>query len=176
MSTVPYGVPNAIVDTGTLAASEPWTASATDRPVVLSPSDNSTMCAGGGACGVPGPRLATSKALMACSDVNTASPIAVRLSSCNWSIAAITATRSADGAATTLAAPAKLTTPTLNRTGRFRMNVRAADLAASKRLGATSVAFIDNDTSIATMIGARSRGTFTDAAGRAHPMIITMIA
>src|SRR5918999_5129165 len=56
------------------------------------------------------------------------------------------------------------------------MNVRAADLAASNRLGATSLAFIDSDTSMATMIVARSRGTFTDEAGRAHPMIIPMTA
>ncbi len=88
---------------------------------------------------------------------------------------AIAASRSADGAATRLGCLTNATTPTLKRVGRSPMNFLAAALAASNRLGETSRAIMDSDTSTATMMVARSRGTLTDVAGRANPTIISVI-
>ena len=56
------------------------------------------------------------------------------------------------------------------------MNVDAACFALSSRDGATSVAIIEPETSIARMIVASSRGTATIADGRASPMTSAAIA
>jgi hypothetical protein len=73
------------------------------------------------------------------------------------------------GGTATVADPLKCTRPTLNRSGSPSTNARAACCTASKRLGSTSVACIDVDTSSATMIVARSLGTSTSVEGRAKP-------
>ena len=52
--------------------------------------------------------------------------------------------------------------------GMMSRKTLAAFLAASIRLGATSVAIIDSDVSMARMTVARSRGTFSSRAGRAR--------
>ena len=56
------------------------------------------------------------------------------------------------------------------------MKVLAACLALASRNGATSIASIEPDTSIARMIVASSRGTATIAEGRARPMTSAAIA
>ena len=66
------------------------------------------------------------------------------------------------------AVAAKLTSETLNFGGRLLTNSSAATFAAANRFGSTSVASIDNDTSIATTIVARSRGTATASFGFAN--------
>ena len=50
------------------------------------------------------------------------------------------------------------------------MNVSAACLAASRRVGLTSVAIIERDTSIASITVASSRGTLRTADGLASAM------
>src|SRR5439155_25576447 len=71
----------------------------------------------------------------------------------------------------TVAVPAKVTRPRLIRGGSSRTNSFAASLAASIRLGETSVACMDSETSIAITTVARSRGTFTDVVGLAIPTV-----
>ena len=78
-----------------------------------------------------------------------------------------TASWSVDGVATTEVDPENVTSPTLNVSGRFSMNAAAACLAASIRVGGTSVASIERDTSRATMTVACSWGTRTSTTGRA---------
>jgi hypothetical protein len=65
--------------------------------------------------------------------------------------------------------PEKNTRPTGNASGSPATNSRAAATAAVIRDGATSWALIDIDTSTATTIVARSRGTWTSITGRAMP-------
>ncbi len=60
------------------------------------------------------------------------------------------------------------------RGGSRSTNVLAAALAAWMRVGSTSVASIDSDTSMAIITVARSRGTLTAAAGRATPTDSTL--
>ena len=52
--------------------------------------------------------------------------------------------------------------------GMMSRKILAASLAASIRLGSTSVAIIDSEVSMARMTVARSRGTFSSRAGRAR--------
>ena len=73
------------------------------------------------------------------------------------------------GATTTDADLEKVTSPTLKRSGSRSTKAPAACLAASIRLGATSVACIELETSTATITVARSRGTCTSAVGFAKP-------
>jgi hypothetical protein len=72
----------------------------------------------------------------------------------------------------TAARVAKETTPTRYFSGTSARNVFAAARAASSRVGSTSFAFIERDTSIASTTVASSRGTLTVACGRATPKII----
>lgn len=99
-------------------------------------------------------------------EVNTPSPIAVRVASVRFSSASIAGCRSCDGGAATVVWPAKVTTPTSKPSGRPSTKRTAAREAASSRLGSTSVASIDRETSTATTTVARSRGTRTSASGR----------
>ena len=71
---------------------------------------------------------------------------------------------------------ANATIPTRTSSGSWSMNERAATRAASSRVGDTSVAFIDPDTSIVRMMVASSRGTGTIKVGRARPMSSAAIA
>ena len=64
-----------------------------------------------------------------------------------------------------------LTTATLYCSGSDLMNSVDSFWAASRRLGAMSLAAIDRDTSITTTMVARSRGTFSTPFGRAHARI-----
>ena len=61
------------------------------------------------------------------------------------------------------------TTPTRMPSGSWATKERAAALAASRRVGSTSVAFIEPDTSMASITVASSRGTATTIDGRARP-------
>ncbi len=117
--------------------------------------------------------VAWPKTLIASSEVNTASPIAVDCSSCSLSIAVFSDSRSSVGGTSTLALPPNATSPRLIRAGIRSTNFFAAVCAATIRDGSTSVASIDSDTSIAITTVARSRGTRTAAAGRATPMLST---
>ncbi len=101
------------------------------------------------------------------SEVKTPSPIAVRSDRARFFRAAMVASRSAVGGDSTLVVPAKVTRPTSNPAGRSLTNFVAASAAASSRLGSTSVAFMESDTSIATSTVARSRGTRMSISGRA---------
>jgi len=56
------------------------------------------------------------------------------------------------------------------------MNFLAAIFSACMRLGGTSVAFMEGETSIATMMVARSWGTRTAVAGRAQAATMTIRA
>ena len=67
--------------------------------------------------------------------------------------------------------PANDTTATLNFGGREFTKPSAADLAASRRFGRTSVASIDSETSMVTTIVARSRGTDTSPLGLAYATV-----
>ena len=63
------------------------------------------------------------------------------------------------------AVPEKVTRDTLNVAGSRSTNSLAASCAASIRLGATSWARMERDTSMVTTTVARSRGTGTNAVG-----------
>ena len=70
-----------------------------------------------------------------------------------------TVPRSVVGGTTTCAVPANRTRATLNRGGNDPTNSFAASWAAVRRLGSTSLASMDRDTSMATAMVARSLGT-----------------
>ncbi len=90
---------------------------------------------------------------------------AVRLS-----MAAFVWVRSVVGLTSVTGSEAKATTPTRTFSGSWSMNERAEALAASSRVGDTSVARIEPDTSMVRMTVASSRGTWTTIVGRASPM------
>jgi hypothetical protein len=73
------------------------------------------------------------------------------------------------GGTTTEAKPAKETRPTLYWSGSSSTKSAAAALAASIRLGSTSVAIMDSEMSMARMTVARSWGSSTSTAGRVMP-------
>ena len=70
----------------------------------------------------------------------------------------------------------KASTPTFTRAGTASTKRRAARLAATRRLGFTSVAVIEPDTSVASTIEARSTGTATVRWGRAAARMSTSSA
>ena len=139
------------------------------RPQSWAPSEISTIARGGAcapsACGCP---TRTESA--------TASPMAVPSPGLSVSSEVVTSARSCVGATPTAARVANDTTPTRNFSGTSSRNVFAATRAASRRVGSTSVAFIDRDTSSASTIVASSRGTLTVAWGRATPTIMNTSA
>jgi hypothetical protein len=114
--------------------------------------------------------------VIASSEVKTASPIAVDSCNCRLSIARFTESRSSVGGTSTLALPPNATSPRLMRPGSRSTNDLAADSAAAMRVGSTSVACIDRDTSMAIITVARSRGTRTAVEGRATPRESTVSA
>src|ERR1700761_75475 len=128
MSTVPESVPNAIVDTGTLAARAASSALATVRPLLLAPSLINTIRAGAGFA--PLSVLVALKLVIAPKQANTASPIAVDAISWRFEIAVLIASRSVVGATITLAAPPNDTSPRLIRGGRISAKRAAAACAA----------------------------------------------
>ena len=80
------------------------------------------------------------------------------------------------GGSAEFAREANETTPILNFFGTFSTNALAACFAASSRVGSTSSAFIERETSIASTTVASSRGTLTTACGRATPTTIAVSA
>ncbi len=94
-------------------------------------------------------------------------PIAVWTCSCRRSIAATSSSRSRVGCCTTTACAANATMPMRTSDGCSCTNAFAASRAAAIRLGATSVARIDSDVSIARTIVRCSDGSVTVARGRA---------
>ncbi|HYJ73882.1 MAG TPA: hypothetical protein VE265_15560 [Actinomycetota bacterium] len=149
------------------------------RPWVLAPSDSSSTtsgassappCSAGGLGdgraelpeeGGVGGRL-TSRAR------SIPSPMAVAPSACSESIAPYTATRSVVGRVRVWAVEANETIPTRNFSGRSSTKAVAARWDDSRRVGSTSVAFIDPDTSMTRMIVACSLGTRASAWGLAR--------
>ena len=109
---------------------------------------------------------------------DTMMPLPIAVCRCNWnrSIAAIRSSRFCVGGCTTNAVPAKVTMPARMSCGSSVTNVLAAFCAAMIRLGSTSVARIDSETSIARMIVRASDGSVTTALGRATAMSAPTIA
>src|SRR5215831_20278862 len=171
-STVPWSVPNAMVDTGTPACLAAVAADSGERPLLEAPSLSSTIRAGGGLSSLA--VVWALNVLIASRHVKIASPIAVESCGASPSMPRLTASRSIVGGTTTEALPPNFTSPTLMRGGSMSTNDLAPARAASMRLGNTSVAFIDSDTSIAIITVARSRGTFTAAVGCAAPIVSTV--
>src|SRR4051795_6314430 len=139
------------------------------RPLVDLPSESSTIAAGGG-CPLRSPDDAglVRRAVM---EVAIASPLAVPPLDCILAMASSAAWRSVVGVASTVGVWLKAITPTFTRLGTLARNARAACFAATRRLGATSVAVIDPETSVASMIDARSIGTARVRWGRAAAAI-----
>ena len=96
-------------------------------------------------------------------------PLPVAVPRCSWkrSIAAMMSSRLVVGACTTAAVPAKETMPTFTSRGRALTKVLAASWEAMMRLGLTSVARMEPETSMASMIVRSVKGSFTTARGRA---------
>src|SRR5581483_3140987 len=143
-----------------------------DRPTVVLPSDINTMRAG-----IFCPESSTvTLCLMASSDVKIASPMAVPSASWSLSMARFAFVRSVDGGTSNDALPANDTMPTLIFGGSWSTKAFAADCTAFNRVGFTSSASIDSDTSMATMTVARSRGIFSSCVGRANATTINAMA
>jgi len=142
-------------------------ASCSVRPVVRLPSVISTIRAGTGPV-VPSTlaRVLANRS-MVCTQDTMASPVAVRSSRVNPAMACLAAARLVVGDTSTGAMPAKDTIPRLIPGVRSSTNRVAAFWAAANRLGATSVACMDSDTSMASMTVARFRGSFASAVGPA---------
>ncbi len=107
---------------------------------------------------------------MASIEARMARPIAVPRDVRRSSIAASSLSLSVVCWTTRPAIPANATRPILVPSSCAWMNSRAACLAAVRRFGATSVAHIDAETSIASRMDAELEGTGTDACGRAAPV------
>ena len=102
-----------------------------------------------------------------CSAASIPSPTAVPPRAWRPSSAFFAALWSSERGAATIAEELKLTRPTLALPGRSSMRLRAAARAASRRVGWTSVACIDPETSIASMTLTWMPGTRRVADGRA---------
>jgi hypothetical protein len=106
----------------------------------------------------------------------TASPTAVPRRSGALRRAERITSLSVVGRASTLGAPAKVTSPTWNRAGISSRKASAAVRAASMRVGGTSVLSIDWEVSMTSMIVAWSRGTWAVASGLARASRSTVAA
>ena len=104
---------------------------------------------------------------VASTDRAIASPRAVPPVGLRLAMASRTWPRSAVGATTRRASVEKAITPTRKAAGRLFTNEVAASLAAASRVGLTSVASIDLETSIVSITVASSRGTWSVIDGRA---------
>ena len=103
-------------------------------------------------------------------------PTAVPRRSSKRSIAAYSASRSMVGACTSSAAEAKATMPICTSAGWLAMNCLAASCEATMRLGSTSSARIEPETSIARITVPRDEASVITAAGRATARISTVMA
>jgi hypothetical protein len=125
---------------------------------LLAPSESSTIAAGG---------LSWLRVPSAVSALASASPVAVPPSARSACRVVRTWARSCVGRTTVCGPSAYATRPVCSWSGtRSRKRVAAA-LAAVRRSGATSVAFIEPDVSVTSITDARSTGTATVASGRA---------
>ena len=133
------------------------------------PSLISTIRAGGGPSWVP----ETDWENVAIDDMaaKIASPVAVDSDSCSDSTARLTAARSVVGDTSTAAVPANATSPRFTPGVSWSANDFAAACAAARRVGSTSVACIDSDTSITSTTVARLRGTRASAVGPANATV-----
>ena len=104
---------------------------------------------------------------MASSDVKTASPIAVPSPSCSRLIPRSTTAILSVGGTMRRAPLSKLTRPTRTPFGTFLRKVRAASCAAARRDGATSVASIDSEVSMASTTTPRLSAVCCATAGLA---------
>src|SRR3954471_19193046 len=109
-------------------------------------------------------------------EVAMALPVAVPPLTVMASIAEFRAERSVVGDCSTRALSLNASSPMFTRFGTFAAKLLAARLAAARRVGFTSVAVIDPDTSLASMIDARSIGTATVRCGLAAATISAAIA
>ena len=100
----------------------------------------------------------------------SASPIAVPSRACRLSRADLSWPRSVVGLTSVTGSEAKATMPTRTFSGSWLMNDWADARAASSRVGETSVARMEPETSRVRMTVASSRGTGTIIVGRASPM------
>ncbi len=127
------------------------------------PSLISTIRAGGGPSWVP----ETDWENVSIDDIaaKIASPVAVDSDSCSESTARLTDARSVVGDTSTAAVPANATSPRFTPGVSWSANDFAAACAAARRVGSTSVACIDSDTSITSTTVARLRGTRASAVG-----------
>ena len=125
------------------------------------PSVISTIRAGGGPSRAPTTDL--ENVSIDCSAAKIASPVAVRSASLQPVDGRLTGSRSVVGDTSTAAVPANDTSPRLTPGVSWSANDLAAACAAASRFGATSVACIDSDTSMASMTVARLRGTRASA-------------
>jgi len=161
--TSPELVPKAIVLIGTLVFAASSAAACTGTPTVGTPSESSTIVA------ASWPPEAPSVALMVDSAASIPLPVAVPCPRVSCPIASMTSWWSVVGVASTRALSSKATRPTWKRAGTCFTNSFAVCTAASSRSGATSLAAIDADVSMASMTIACWRGIFTSWAGRASP-------
>lgn len=122
--------------------------------IVSLPSENNTMRAGGG---LSPPPITAPTVAMACRAVKMPSPVAVRSANCSLSSAALVESRLVVGDTNTVAVPAYAISPRLMPGVSSSANCLAASWAAAIRLGCTSVARIDCDTSITSITTARLR-------------------
>jgi hypothetical protein len=132
------------------------------------PSESNTIRAGGG---VSLPPITAPTVAMACSAVKMLSPIAVRSINCSLSIAALVASRLVVGDTKTIALPPNSISPKLIPGVSSSANCLAASSAAASRLGDTSVARMDGETSITNITTARFRGMRTSRVGPASPTV-----
>lgn len=172
--TMPSLVPKEMVEMGT-----PWSLAAraaVNAPrgdsrsggTVSLPSDSSTMRAGGG----PSPPPITAPVVaIACRAVKMPSPVAVRGSGTSLSMARFTCSWSVVGATNRVAPEENLTSPRLIPPVSMSAKCLPACRAASIRLGATSVAAIDSETSMTSMTTARLRGPRTSWVGPAMAVV-----
>src|ERR1700712_4703834 len=121
MSTVPSGVPKAIVDTAILAVLAAVSASVSVRPVLLDPSLSSTIRAG--AAFDPLGVVDLENVDIASRHENTALPMAVCSPSCRPSTAILKLSRSMVGDTLTSALPENATSPRLILGGNRSANV-----------------------------------------------------
>ena len=105
-------------------------------------------------------------------------PLPIAVCRCSWkrSIAAASSSRSSVGGCTTDAVPANVTMPALMSRGSSCTKALAAVCAAAIRVGSTSVARIDSETSIARISVRASDGSVTSADGRAAATSAAVIA
>lgn len=99
------------------------------------------------------------------------SPVAVPSSTVRWSRAVMVAWWSGVGDTRRLVLPENVTSPRFTPGVSFFENSLAASFAAASRLGETSSACMDRETSITSMITARLRGVLISCVGAARATV-----